>query len=79
MTRTRKARPAPKPEPAHVPPTPIEPYLVPVKSLLTKGSTMPAAEPLSTPEALKRILALLGRVTDDAARAKILAALAALA
>ena len=74
MTRTRKARPAPKP----VPPTPIEPFLVPVKSLL-KGSTMPAAEPLSTPEALKRILALLGRVPNDAERAKILAALAALA
>ena len=78
MTRTRKARPAPKPEPSHVPPTPIEPLLVPVKYLL-KGSTMPAAEPLSTPEALKRILALLGRVTEPADRAKILAALAALA
>ena len=40
---------------------------------------MPAPEPLTTPEALKRILALLNRVHDDAARAKILAALAALA
>ena len=58
MTRTRKARPAPKPEPAHVPPTPIEPILVPVKSLL-KGSTMPAAEPLSTPEKILAALAAL--------------------
>jgi hypothetical protein len=72
----RKARPAAQPEPARAP---IEPYLVPVRSLLTKGSTMPAAEPLSTPEALKRILALLNRVPDDADRKKILAALAALA
>ena len=79
MTRARKAKPATKPEPAHAPITPIEPYLVPVKSLLTKGSTMPAAEPLNTSEALKRILALLNRVTEDADRKKILAALAALA
>ena len=40
---------------------------------------MPAAEPLTTPEALKRILSLLNRLPTDAERAKILAALAALA
>jgi hypothetical protein len=45
--------------------TPIEPCL--------------AAEPLNTSEALKRILAILNRVTEDADRKKILAALAALA
>lgn len=54
------------------------PYLVPVASLISKGDTMPAAQPLTTADALKRILSLLNRIPEDVDRKRVLAALAAL-